>query len=287
VPDLITDPDQLTAERLTQILRARGVLDRGEVIAVRRQSYASNTAGVAHLEVSYSDDRPPDAPTRLFLKLGSRRIEVEFYNLIAPAMPQAPVLRCYEAAFSSDAGLSHLLFDDLSTTHHVPEGALPPPLADTERMVDALAQVHAHWWQHPQLNRDIAAVCEDVPAYVVGVAKAAFSDFVDLLGDRLSDERRAVYERLFAVWPPPGLAERRATGQAMTLIHGDTHFWNFLVPRSPDADQVRIMIGRSGTSAPARPTWPICSHCFGFPSAARAWSEGWSGATTSSCLGTV
>src|SRR5262245_59324863 len=160
VPDLITDPDQLTAERLTGILRAQGVLDRGEVTAVQRRSHASITASVAQLEVSYADLAPPDAPTRLFLKLGGRRIEVEFYNVIAPAMPEAPVPRCYEAVFSLESGRSHLLFGDLSATHYVPEGALPPLLADTERMVDALAQVHAHWWEHPRLGGDIAAVGE-------------------------------------------------------------------------------------------------------------------------------
>jgi hypothetical protein len=120
--------------------------------------------------VSYSADAPPSAPTHLFLKLGRRRIQVEFYTHIALAMGDAPLPRCYAAAFAAELGRSHLLFEDLSTTHAVAEEAIPPSLVDTERMVDALAQVHAHWWQHPRLG-DIRALGEDVPSYVVGAAR--------------------------------------------------------------------------------------------------------------------
>ena len=239
--DVITDIDQIEPAWLTYALKAHGVLTRGQVVAVHKQAIHANTATAALLNIDYSDEASPSAPQRLFVKLGQRRIEVEFYNHIAPAMPESPAARCYEAVFSAKTGRSHLLFEDLSATHTAPEDELPPSLADTERLVDALAVFHAHWWHHPRLQGDIAAIAEDVPGHVAGVARDGFPGFVDLLGDRLSTERRRLYERIVAAWPLPSYTARLAACQAVTLVHGDTHYWNVLAPRDPAADRVRIV----------------------------------------------
>jgi hypothetical protein len=241
MPDVLTDAAQLTPDWLTQALRAHGALDSGQVTNIRQRSFASKNASVAQVEASYSADAGPSAPRRLFLKLGRRRIEVELFNHLAPSMPDPPLPRCYAAVFDPDLGRSHLLFDDLSATHVEAEEAIPPALPDSQRMLDALAQIHAHWWQHPRLHTDIKAIGEDVPGYVVAVARERFPAFADLLGDRLSEERRRIYDMLFALWPPPDLRERLASERALTIIHGDTHFWNFLLPRDPRADTVRIL----------------------------------------------
>jgi hypothetical protein len=238
---VIVDIDQIEPVWLTHVLQVRGVLTRGQVVALRKRAVHANTATAARLEVDYSDATPPSAPRRLFIKLGRRKIEVEFYNRIVPAMPESPSAHCYDAAYSAESGRAYLLFEDLSATHTVPESELPPPLPDTERLVDTLAAFHAHWWQHARLRADIAEFAEDVPGYVVGVAREAFPGFVDLLGDRLSAERRGLYERILAVWPLPPYAVRLAAGQAVTLVHGDTHYWNFLTPSDPTVDSVRII----------------------------------------------
>jgi hypothetical protein len=201
----------------------------------------ANTATAARLEITYSDAAPSSAPRQLFVKLGRRRIEIEFYNRIAPTMLESPAPRCYNAAYSPETDRSHILFEDLSATHTSPKDELPPPQADTKRLVDALAAFHAHWWQHPRLRADIAEIAEDVPGYVVGVARDGFAGFADILGDRLSDERRRLYERILAAWPLPSYAARLAAGQAVTLVHGDAHNWNFLTPRDPSADRVLII----------------------------------------------
>jgi hypothetical protein len=238
---MITNIDQIMPAWLTEVLQVQGVLPQGRVTAVRTQVADSITATAARLEIEYSAEAPPAAPRRLFAKLGQRRIEVEFYRVIVPAMSGSPAPRCYAAHCSPESGGTYLLFDDLSTTHTVPEGVMPPTLVDTQRRVDALATFHAHWWQHPRLQGDIAGIAEDVPGYVAGVARDNFAHFVDFLGDRLSEHRRQIYERIFAAWPPPALVARRAAGQHTTLVHGDTHNWNFLAPLDPAAEQVRII----------------------------------------------
>ena len=55
------------------------------------------------------------------------------------------------------------------------------------------------------------------------------------MGDRLSDERRGIYERVLASLPR--LLERRlADDRRLTLVHDDAHVWNFLLARNPQQD---------------------------------------------------
>src|SRR5262245_53444202 len=104
----LTSTDQATPEWLTGVLQKKGFLPHGEVIKVQEQSPQPQiTSIITHLELSYSDDAPASAPTRLFLKVAkpdldsqiSSRLgknEVEFYNATAALMPNLPVVRCYD-----------------------------------------------------------------------------------------------------------------------------------------------------------------------------------------------
>ena len=61
--------------------------------------------------------------------------------------------------------------------------------------------------------------------------------FVDRLGDRLSHERRTLYERLLDA--APRLLQRYHTHRNVTLIHGDAHVWNIFLPRD-GGDDLRL-----------------------------------------------
>ncbi len=52
-------------------------------------------------------------------------------------------------------------------------------------------------------------------------------------------ERRRVYERLLAAGPR--LVERFGAGRPLTLVHGDAHWWNCLVPEGGASDDVRLV----------------------------------------------
>src|SRR5262249_35844832 len=57
--------------------------------------------------------------------------------------------------------------------------------------------------------------------------------FSDFLGDRLSVKQRALYERFLAV--PFPVLQRQATRRNLSIVHGDSHVWNVLLPRSEGA----------------------------------------------------
>ena len=228
---VITGIEQVTPDWLTDVLRKAGALETGQVVNVETESKATYTATAIPMTVHYSQDAPQTAPTRLFLKLGRRKPEVDFYHFILPETKGVPVIRCYDSAFANHLGVSHVLMDDVSATHAEPPDALPLSQANCERVMEMLACLHAQWWEHPRLAGDLRPILDDVPGFILGQARQAFGSFVDTLGDRISDKRRGWYERIVACLPLPEWHERMETHRQVTLVHGDTHWWNYLLPR--------------------------------------------------------
>lgn len=249
--DVITTPEQITPEWLTGVLRKNGCLKYGKVIGVKNKLTKTLVVSVvSRLEVSYSTDAPASAPSGLFLKVSRPNLsqvisselnskEVEFYRTIAPAMSDPPFIRCYDAVYSSEDDRSHVLLEDLSETHFQPQSPLPPSKLYCELAVEAMAHLHAHWREHPQLGKEIGRLFDEskLNAFVCKVEENVIR-FVNFLGDRLSVERRKIYDRLLAskykIWG------RLTDAAGLTVTHGDAHWWNLLYPREMDKHRVRI-----------------------------------------------
>jgi Ser/Thr protein kinase RdoA (MazF antagonist) len=104
-----------------------------------------------------------------------------------------------------------------------------------------MRRFHAAWWDHKQLGVSVGTFLDDTGALDRSIAAMPgdLATFADRLGDRLSAERRSVYERLIAA--APGLLDRYRTHRNLTIVHGDAHVWNALLPRDPDRRDVRLI----------------------------------------------
>jgi thiamine kinase-like enzyme len=241
---LITDIAQVTPDWLTESLRHAGVLDRGCVVAVDQDTSKPFGAIVSRLTVRYDEDASADAPRKLFLKMANPEIhreypgrgkrEVEFYGAIPAAdYGGLPLPRCYDAGFS-DEGF-HLLLDDLTDSHVILAHPLPPSRVQSEQVVDALARLHAYWWDDGRLGVSLGRSADQKTVF--NGDEAYYPAFADFLGEALWDERRAIFERVMKA--APRLHERLRQGN-LTMIHGDAHAWNFLYPRDNDTPAVLI-----------------------------------------------
>ena len=65
-----------------------------------------------------------------------------------------------------------------------------------------------------------------------------FARFADLVGDRLSRERRDLFERLLDA--APRLLARYHSHRNVTIVQGDAHVWNSFLPREGGGDDVRL-----------------------------------------------
>jgi Phosphotransferase enzyme family len=249
---IITDVAQVTPAWLTSVLRNQGCLPQGCILDLTSEPPRAAGSIVIRLLLRYSPDTPAAAPRRLILKmprpdaLNANAHEVTFYTQIATSMPTPPVLRCYDAQYSDAASRFHLLLEDLSATHRShPPSMVPASQAHAELIVDALAQIHAFWWGHARLGRDVGtAPTTAALQHALEADSQTFEAFADFLGDRLSRERRRIFERVMADLLPLHAA-RLTDVRHLTLIHDDPHPGNFLYPDNPALHTLRIIDWKS------------------------------------------
>lgn len=250
---LITDSNQITAAWLTHVLRESGSLPSGEVAQLRITSDASYTSNIARLHVSYTASAPADAPARLWLKLArldaeqrvvgaeQRQREVLFYQQVAARMPYAPVIRCYHAAFDDATSASLLLFEDVSDTHAAGRSTIPPDPAQCRLVMEAFAAWHAFWWDHPLLGEVADLPTPESAARDAEAIRATWAQFAEFAGDGLTPAQLRAYERVLAALPR--LLQRVTQGRNLTLIHGDAHMANVMLPSAhPPPIEARALI---------------------------------------------
>ncbi|MCK1743362.1 phosphotransferase [Bradyrhizobium sp. 139] len=241
----VVEPAQLTAA-----LRRGGALDRGAVREVKvlhqRDTAVSHIVRLGLRYVGESDG----APQSLILKTahatyaktlanGGRR-EVAFYTQLAPRMPPGLVPRCFDGHFDEESLTWHLLLEDLTDSHAIAtQWPLPPSREQATAIVTALARWHAAWWDHASLGETVGnwMSAEDSAMHMETFA-GHYDRFADLLGDRLSEERRILYRRL--IDQSARLSERYHSRRHLSIIHGDAHIWNFLLPRAGVTDTARV-----------------------------------------------
>lgn len=235
-------PAAITADWLTERLHAQGLLKRGSVAAVTVEPNPLwNVAQTARLFLTYSEDVDGEAPARLFAKIRSQADpyahlfpgEYAFYS--RKLSPDLPLTRCFDAQHDAVSGATCLLLADLSASHAATSWPLPPGKAQSILAVRALARIHAHWWTQEET---IAGIARETLQERENVMTSAVADllpgFFDAMGERLSSERRDLVVAVCAALPD---MRRRRLGvtQPLTLLHGDSHWWNFLYPRNPRA----------------------------------------------------
>jgi Ecdysteroid kinase-like family len=188
------------------------------------------------ITLTYTSDAPPDLPRHIAVKSPLVQVsgdgpEVVFYRDVAPNLATPPIARCLAAIANSDIGPETIVIEDLRATHdHLP-WPLPPTRSQAELAIDALAHVHARYWQAPSLGNTIGQhnTEQSLASMVNGVA-SHLPSFFDEFGDSLTADTRRVYERVFSSSLKPWM--RLTDPHALTITHGDAHSWNFLFPRS-------------------------------------------------------
>lgn len=240
--NVITHLDQVTPEWLTAVLTRSGALTHGAVAAFDAESGSGNWSRNARLVVRYTVGAQGDLPRQLFLKmvhtdLGDNEFfgpsEVTYYLQDYIGVEGAPLIRCYDGAYSEALRRYHLLLDDLSATH-VTAREKAPTLAYGLALAEGLASLHAHWWGGSRLAQ--AGMPVHNAAHIrrfVAIAEPGANNLIEQLPAALESDWPAVITDLFARHPQALLA-RTQDVNGFTLIHGDVNNSNILAPREGD-----------------------------------------------------
>ena len=247
---------ELTPEWLTATLKRNGFLPQGEMITIRSElrPVIGITADFVFIEVTNSKDISVELPRFFVLKQNKSEpivsselegwfrelieAEVRFYQSLARKIDSTALIQCYDAAFDNDSLEFHLLLADLSHTHYQTTWPFPPSGKECHLIVESLAKIHGAWWGKQKEIEEFThkSAIENMEDGLLR-AKENIPSFISFLGDRISNDRAKILE----LTPQAERAFRkRLEAGKLTLVHGDSHFWNFFLPKDSKTDTIRI-----------------------------------------------
>ena len=242
---LITDIRVLKPELLTAIMRANDVLGEYEAVEKIRLAKKGETNGTLfyHLALQYKDYRTQrHAPDKVFLKLknpadvaeDSIKREVDFYNKVLPAMLRKNKIEdlclvpVYDAYFDDITGQGHIILDDISADYKPAREKHPPTQRHREQIFDALARIHAHWWEHPILENLAPVPTEDSLNTQLAARQEKYEAMQNFTGTKLMAARHKDILKQISTQIPPRRKERLINGQGITINHHDLNPDNLL-----------------------------------------------------------
>ena len=230
--------EEATPEWLTHVLQEQGYLDEGAVLNVQTKTEKSSNADTARLTLIYSKEAIGRMPANLFLKLCSVNAEqfgsseISYYTTIAAQIQDPPIPHCYHSAYATTTGHYHLLLEDLTDTH-TPNWKVKPTWENAAKTIDAMAKLHASWWNHPQLGT-IGKLPDEVAIedYISHPAQGLMPMLEDV-GKTLPQPWLELIHRIFDRHGYK-LKERARNSDRLTCIHGDPNPGNILSPIALD-----------------------------------------------------
>lgn len=226
----------LLTERISRHMQLQGAsLLSATLRDIDAPGYLSDLAGV-----TLAWDRQTVTPTQAVLKVshaGFGQPELPFYERIAGRLNCPVIPAFYAGGVDAPTGRTWLLMEDLSSSHQRPSTApLPPTFARSAGIVEALAQFHAAGWHQtwPDLGPTLWARLR-TSEWLDAACTSLFAQ----AGDALDEGTRDAYARFLNGFP--ALVERGDRLQGRTLIHGDAHVWNWMLPADGRAGTPKLL----------------------------------------------
>lgn len=237
---MATNDQNMDTELLTSVLCKNGHL--GDAIVQGVELTPFETVGIASAfyaaRLTYSSDNH-ELPRQMVIKrplVGDRgQGEANVYELILKGSNGLPLMNYFGVVDEHPDKPLSMLFEDLSDSHDQTPWPIIPSLDNCQQAVATIAHVHAHWWgKASTIDATPPVAVLHNPAHIA----AFFSDFIGLVSGYLSPDRIASYENIFANLDT--LVGNRLSSENATLLHADSHFWNFMYPKDPERDHCVI-----------------------------------------------
>ncbi|MBA4353209.1 MAG: hypothetical protein C0409_00815 [Novosphingobium sp.] len=203
-----------------------------------------STAARAFLDVDYADGSPADLPRNLVLKLGRSpdfmigplyQNEVRFYNVLRSEVTDIEAPFTLGGSYDPATQAFALLLGDLTDQGaRFPNVLSKTTLDEVRAILEALARVHARYWQSPRFATDLAFL----ETHTHGELATFMHEFVPgAIQQEIDTEnfKRELVARLRTSGDElrRGVARLHQHQQTLphTVLHGDTHIGNtYLLP---------------------------------------------------------
>lgn len=245
--DFPASPAEVSADWLGTVLET----DVTDVAAANLGEGLGIMAEVTRLTPTYGDGA--SGPETLILKtpspaeqnletattFGFYSREVRFYQDVADQM-SLRVPRCYFADMAPSSVPFAIVMEEV-TGARIIDQIQGCTLADAEKVVDAVAQLHARWWNHdgladldwlPPVNNDAYKGYAEVMPQLVPVLQAKYGDRIEPEGMPLLEAMTELYTSYLDSWIDRG---------NVTFCHYDLRLDNILFEPTSDPDGICLL----------------------------------------------
>lgn len=231
---VVTEPGRVDAAWVEAALRRAGALAAGAVAAIDVEPVEGRAwSRMTRIGVRYAVGSIGECPPRLLLKLCSDAFgaaEVLYYTRDYVDLLEAPLPRCYDAAYEDRPRRYHLLLADLSDSHSNGDSC-PPTAALACALASSLAALHAHRWGRERLRAvglelPVRADFERWLAHVQPGLEPLLTASEGAIDPAWARRLRHLFARFV-----DRCTERAADPAGITQVHGDLNPGNLLVPR--------------------------------------------------------
>ena len=171
------------------------------------------------------------APLRFYEK------EIAFYREAAQRTPLSTA-SVYHAEFDDASGDFVLLLEDL-VTRRMEDQIAGCPIEDAETAIDALAELHAHWWNSDSFPGWLPQYSDQpYPLVIAGMYQQAWPRATEIFGDHLTPAFREFGERYPALVP---WFMENLSFPPFTLCHGDFRLDNLFFGADPSHPALTVV----------------------------------------------
>jgi thiamine kinase-like enzyme len=246
------EPEKLTSEWLTQVLRQSGVITQATVQSFEIKILDGIQGALSQnmiVELTY-DTVEEGAPQSIFAKFAKQdsehrqlykafyEQEVRFYKTFSHRV-DIPTAQSYFAEYDDETGYFALLLEDLSYGR-VGDRATGCSIDEAKFIIQEIAKFHAIWWKNPELSQMSWELTNDqVLESWQSLYQNNIQPFFDNVGSSpFSDELITVVEQvganLISIF-------RRFQESPYTLIHNDYHLDNFIFTTVDDTTKLLVL----------------------------------------------
>ena len=237
----------VTEHQLTSMLKRNRRLLSGDVISAKQNTgrFESIMSKIFDLELTYSAGSRGTYPAQCLMKVvepemfAIGKAEVSFYEFASTKaeLHTTTIPEIYGTLIDEQLRLAVVLMEDKGHSFIQSEWPVPLQLKDCRRAVRTIAQFHSCWWgsEEADAERPRHAPGHQNAKRLTTCAAALF----DVLGDALPPQRRTLIEDLIAKYPTLHASRLTELGR-QTVVHGDAHLWNFLIPEDESASPTLI-----------------------------------------------
>ncbi len=236
---LITNPTKITADWLTEKMKAQGNLQVGKV----KRMFVKDTVSTKHSElyfinITYSDYHSlRTAPEQIVLKIPkpdktATEKEVLFYGQVKSTMQEAgsntndlALLTCFDAYRDEETGASHLVLEAVSSKYQSHDN--PPSPRHAEQVIDTFATIHGFWWEHETLADYGQLPDEAILASRLALYQEKFESIKQDTRAPLKPRQQAILQTISHAIPNQR-RENLLAHKHITLTHQDTNHLNIL-----------------------------------------------------------